>query len=57
MKKINFPMLLLATTVILMFCLSGIAIAYENMLLVGLFILLGFLFMGYGLYVKRKNGV
>lgn len=55
MEKINFPMLLLATTVILMFCFSGIAIAYENFFLVVLFILLGFCFMGFGLYLKRKN--
>jgi len=53
MKKINFPMLLLAMLVVLMFCLVGIAIHYGNFWLVALFLILGFAFMGYGLS-KRK---
>lgn len=55
MKKINFPMLLLAMLVVLMFCLVGVAIAYQSFLLMILFVLLGFAFMGYGLYLKRKS--
>ncbi|MEI3606765.1 DUF5325 family protein [Pseudogracilibacillus sp. SE30717A] len=55
MKKINFPMLLLAILVVLMFCLVGVAIAYESVLLIILFILLGFALMGYGIFLKRKS--
>lgn len=55
MNKINFPMLLLAVTVILMFCFAGIAIAYTNYLLMILFIVLGFITMGIGLVRKRKS--
>ncbi|GAA0613391.1 hypothetical protein GCM10009001_33290 [Virgibacillus siamensis] len=55
MKNINIPMLLLATLVILMFVLVGIAISYRNIWFVLLFILLGFAFMGFGLSLKRKR--
>ncbi|MFC4556973.1 DUF5325 family protein [Virgibacillus kekensis] len=55
MKNINIPMLLLATLVILMFILVGIAIAFRNVWFVLLFIILGFAFMGYGLSLKRKK--
>lgn len=55
MKNINFPMLLLAMLVVLMFCLVGVAIYYESALLITLFILLGFALMGYGLMLKRKK--
>lgn len=55
MKDINFPMLLLAMLVILMFCLVGIAIFYQNFWLVFLFLFLGFAFMGLGLARKRAN--
>lgn len=55
MKKINIPMFLLATLVILMFVLVGISIAFRNIGFVLLFILLGFGFMGYGLSLKRKR--
>ncbi|MEI3611028.1 DUF5325 family protein [Pseudogracilibacillus sp. SO30301A] len=55
MKKINFPMLLLAMLVVLMFCLVGVAMAYQNYLLIILFVLLGFGFMGFGIYKKRKS--
>lgn len=48
-------MLLLAMLVVLMFCLVGVAIAYQSFLLMILFVLLGFAFMGYGLYLKRKS--
>jgi len=55
MKRINFPMLLLAIIVVAMFSLVGIAIHYANFWLVGLFLLLGFAFMGFGLKI-RKTG-
>ncbi|WP_165769088.1 DUF5325 family protein [Virgibacillus profundi] len=54
MKNINFPMLLLAITVIAMFLCVGIAIAFGNIWFVLLFIILGFAFMGYGISLKRK---
>lgn len=55
MKKVNFPMLLLAMLVITMFCLVGVALAYDNVLLIILFVLLGFGFMGLGISLKRKK--
>ena len=55
MKQLNVPMLLLATLVILMFALAGIAVAFRNIWLVILFMICGFIFMGYGLYVKRRK--
>lgn len=56
MKKINFPALALATLVILMFCLVGVAMAYNNFLLMFLFFLLGNVIMGFGIYLKRRKG-
>lgn len=55
MKKINIPMLSLAILVILMFCLVGVAMAYENAFLIILFLLLGFGLMGFGISLKRKS--
>ncbi|GGK04233.1 hypothetical protein GCM10007063_28220 [Lentibacillus kapialis] len=55
MKKLDLPMLLLATLVISMFVLTGIAIAFRNIWFVLLFIVLGVAFMGYGLSLKRKR--
>lgn len=55
MKQIDFPMLLLAILVIAMFSLSGITIYYANFWLFGLFLLLGFGFMGFGLTLKRMR--
>lgn len=55
MKNINVPILLLATLVVSMFCLVGVAMFYENFLFMILFTLLGFFFMGYGLMLKRKR--
>ncbi|MFD2628252.1 DUF5325 family protein [Oceanobacillus kapialis] len=55
MKTINFPMLLLACLVILMFVGCGVAIALRNVWLIALFIFLGFAFMGYGISLKRKK--
>ncbi|MFD1360206.1 DUF5325 family protein [Lentibacillus salinarum] len=55
MKTINIPMLLLAALVISMFALVGVAIAFRNIWLVLLFVILGFAFMGYGLSMKRKR--
>ncbi|WP_163970787.1 DUF5325 family protein [Oceanobacillus halotolerans] len=55
MSKINFPMLLLAALVITMFLAVGVAIAFRNIWLILLFIILGFLIMGYGLSLKRKR--
>ncbi|MFD2760583.1 DUF5325 family protein [Lentibacillus juripiscarius] len=55
MQKIDIPMLLLASLVISMFILVGIAIAFRNIWLILLFLLLGSLFMGFGLSLKRKR--
>ncbi|HLS23067.1 MAG TPA: DUF5325 family protein [Pseudogracilibacillus sp.] len=55
MRKINFPMLLLAILVVLMFCFVGIAIHYGNFWLIILFTLLGFAFMGFGLKIRKTN--
>lgn len=55
MKKINFPMLLLAILVISMFVAVGIAIAFRNIWFILLFLVLGFCIMGYGLSLKRKK--
>lgn len=54
MKNINVPMLLLAFLVILMFVAVGVAIAFRNIWLILLFLLLGFAIMGFGLSLKRK---
>jgi len=55
LKRINFPMLLLATLVVLMFCLVGVALAFQSYLFMILFTVLGFSFMGYGLILKRQK--
>lgn len=55
MKQIDIPMLLLALLVVSMFALSGIVIYYGNFWLVTLCLLLGFVFMGVGLTIKRKR--
>ena len=55
MKKLNIPMLLLAILVILMFCLVGVAMSYQNIWFILLFLLLGFGLMGFGLYLKNKR--
>ncbi|MBO1003557.1 DUF5325 family protein [Pseudogracilibacillus auburnensis] len=55
MKNINYPMLFLAILVVSMFCLVGVAIFYQNVFLVILFLLLGFALMGYGIKLKRKS--
>ncbi|SFD83365.1 hypothetical protein SAMN05216238_104302 [Lentibacillus persicus] len=55
MKSLDVPMLLLASLVIFMFAFTGIAIAFRNIWLILLFILLGFAFMGLGIYLKRKR--
>lgn len=55
MKNINFPMLLLATLVILCFFSIGFAIALRNIWLILFFIVLGTGLMGYGISLKRKR--
>lgn len=55
MKKINIPMLLLATLVIAMFVAVGVSISYQNIWFVLLFLVLGFAIMGFGLTIKRKR--
>ncbi|HEX6595266.1 MAG TPA: DUF5325 family protein [Bacillota bacterium] len=55
LKEINVPMLLLAMLVIAMFIAVGIAVSYQNIWLILLFLALGFLFMGYGISLKKKN--
>lgn len=48
-------MLFLALLVVAMFSLVGIAIHYANFWLMGLFLLLGFAFMGLGLKIKKTT--
>lgn len=55
MKNFNLPMFLLAFTVILMFCLVGVAIAYKSVLFIALFLLAGFALMGLGITLKKRN--
>ncbi|MDC3412786.1 YlaF family protein [Aquibacillus sp. 3ASR75-11] len=55
MKKIQFPMLLLAFLVILSYMLVGVAIGYRNYILAIFFVVLGFVLMGFGLARKRRN--
>jgi hypothetical protein len=55
MKKINIPALLLAILVVSMFIGVGLAIAYRNIWLVLLFIVLGFGIMGTGIANKKKK--
>lgn len=57
MKNFNIQMFLLACLVVLMFSLVGVAVAFKNFLLIGLFLLLGFALMGYGISLKRKSDV
>ncbi|WP_249869907.1 DUF5325 family protein [Oceanobacillus saliphilus] len=55
MKKVNYPMLLLAMSVILMFILVGLAIAMRNIWLILLFLIVGFGIFGYGLALKKRR--
>ncbi|HZW68832.1 MAG TPA: DUF5325 family protein [Pseudogracilibacillus sp.] len=55
MKKINFPMLMLAILIVAMFSLVGVAVNYANFWLMGLFLLLGFLLMGFGIKIKKNR--
>lgn len=55
MKKVNYPMALLATIVIVAFFAVGIGIALRSIWLVLFFLLLGFVLMGFGLTLKRKR--
>lgn len=55
MKNFNFPMFILACVVVLMFSLVGVAVAFKNFLLIGLFLILGFVFMGYGIALKKRK--
>lgn len=55
LKRINYPMLLLAITVNLMFFLVGLAIAFRSVLFIILFILLGFGLFIMGIRIKNKK--
>lgn len=55
MRNINFPMLLLAILVILMFSATGVAIAYGHIWYIILFMILGTTIMGYGISLKKKS--
>lgn len=55
MKDFNWSMFFLALVVVAMFIAVGFAIALRSVWLIVLFIALGFLFMGYGLVLKRKK--
>ncbi|MBM7572236.1 DUF5325 family protein [Aquibacillus albus] len=55
MQSIQFSKLILAFLVIASFSSVGISIAYRNGWLAFLFIVIGFLIMGVGLSLKRKQ--
>lgn len=55
MKNFNFLMFLLACLVVVMFSLVGVAVAFKSYLLISLFLLLGFAFMGYGISLKKRK--
>lgn len=55
MKEFNWSLFLLALLVVFMFIAVGFAIALRNVWLIGLFILLGFALMGYGISLKKKQ--
>ncbi|WP_407268141.1 DUF5325 family protein [Radiobacillus sp. PE A8.2] len=57
MKSIQYSKLLLAILVILSFSGVGIAIAYRNTFLAIAALLLGFIIMGFGIALKRKDAV
>jgi len=54
-KKVDIPMLLLASFVILSFAGVGLAIALRSVWLIILLIIVGFSAMGYGIYLKKKK--
>lgn len=55
MKNVNIRKLLLALLVVFFFMLVGVAIGDRNYWLASLYFLLGFLVMGYGMSMKRKE--
>ena len=55
MKKIDFPMLMLAMLVIFMFIGAAIGISLQNIWMVIGLILLGFMFMAVGISIKQKR--
>ncbi|KKE78101.1 YlaF family protein [Oceanobacillus caeni] len=55
MENINGKMLTLALLVVASFIGAAISITYRNIWVILLFILLGFIIMGYGLSLKRKE--
>ncbi|MRH41898.1 hypothetical protein GH741_04320 [Aquibacillus halophilus] len=57
MKSIQLSKLFLAVLVICSFSFVGVAIAYRNIWLTILGFIVGFLIMGYGISLKRKNTI
>lgn len=55
LNNINIPILLLASLIVSMFTVTGIAIAYSNLLIIFSSFLLGCLTMGYGIALKKKS--
>ncbi|MFD1066110.1 DUF5325 family protein [Oceanobacillus locisalsi] len=55
MKKIDFPMLLLACLVVLLFILVGLAIAFRSVWGIILCVILAFAVFGYGISKKKKR--
>lgn len=55
MNNYNIKMFFMALLVIAMFSMVGISIAFRNIWLILLFLVLGFASMGFGIYLKRKN--
>lgn len=55
MKNINFPMLLLAILVILLFSAVGVAIALRHLPTIIALLMIGFIVMGYGIYLKKNE--
>lgn len=55
MKNINIPALLLATLITLLFVAVGVAIAYKNIWMILLFLMLGFSIMGLAMSRKKQR--
>lgn len=55
MNGINVPALILAITVVTMFSLVGIMMAYQNFLWMAIFFILGIIIMGFGIYLKVRK--
>lgn len=54
MKKVNLSAFLLALLVVVSFSAVGVSIAFRSFVSIVIFTILGFVIMGYGIYLKKK---